>query len=179
MIYFFQPWAYDGHLGKAYNDYMRLLPSDEDWAVLMDGDTCFLTATWGEQIRVVIERNPGVAMFSCLTNRVGNLLQCYKGELSEDPDITRHRKIAVDLAERVPYASRITRRVISGHMMVIQKATWKKYPFAENYNFLSVDNDISRRMLLKGESIRIMLGVYVFHYYRLLEGRKFTKHLIK
>ena len=177
MIYFFQPWAYDGHLGKAYNQYMDMLPNNSDWAVLMDGDTMFLSNTWGKQIERVIRDNPHTSMFTCLTNRVGNPDQCFRKEMSQDPNIVLHRKIALDLAERVPYGTKVLNRMISGHMMVIQKSTWKRFRFAESYRFLRVDNDISRRLLLSGKEIRLMLGVYVFHYYRLVEGAQYKHHL--
>jgi GT2 family glycosyltransferase len=67
-------------------------------------------------------------------------------------------------------------RVISGMMMIIQKKTWKEFPFSDG--LLSVDNDISRRLLRAGKPVRLIKGIYLLHYYRMCEGRNYKKHLL-
>lgn len=177
-VYFFKPYSLGKNLGKAYNQYMALLPNDEDWGCLLDGDTCFLTPNYGHQISYIVNKHPEVGMFTCLTNRVGNLPQCFRNQISADPDIRVHKRIAHQLQlENYEKVSEL-KGSISGLMMLIQKKTWKEFPFA-NSGIIGVDNDISRRLLKANKKVMLMEGIYMFHYYRLLEGRSFKDHLSK
>lgn len=175
MIFYFKPWSDDGNLGAAYNRYMELLPDDEDWACLLDGDTMFLISDWGTVIANAIEKNPGAGMFTCYTNRVNNPQQLYNGYFNENGDLHVHRRIATICRETMGTRTKKLSRVISGMMMIIQKRTWREFPFSEG--LLGVDNDISRRLLQAGRDVLLIEGLYIAHYYRLNEGRKSTAHL--
>lgn len=174
-IYYFTPFALDKNLGAAYNHYMQLLPNDDDWACFVDGDTMFLTPDFGEVINEVVSRYPDTGMFTCYTNRVANEQQLYRGKFSENSDIRYHRNIAIVCRQINPYRIEDLTRPISGVMMLIQKKTWKEFPFSDG--LLTVDNDISRRLLEANRKVRLMCGIYLYHYYRFNEGRKNTKHL--
>jgi len=176
-IYNFTPYAQNGNLGNAYNDYMALLPNDDDYACFIDGDAMFLTDDWGHQIYEIVKKNPQVGMFTCYASRVGCPAQLYNGEMSEIGDIRHHRRVAYDLKDR--YKTKLTNlpNVISGHLMIIQKKTWKRFKFPNG--LLGVDNYISGRIQQAGLPVVLMRGVYVMHYYRLLEGRKYKNHLNK
>ena len=177
MIYYFTPYSLEKNIGKAYNQYMSLLPNDEDYGVLMDGDIMFLTFDWGHQIAEVIKKHPDAGIITCQTNRIAkNKVQLY----SEDsPDVLVHRLIAKDLDNKFRGQTRQIRQSISGFLMIIQKKTWEevgKFPEIPN-KILDIDTRFSRMILNAKKTIYLMRGMYVFHYYRLAEGRKYKDHL--
>lgn len=191
VIYFFKPYSIDYNLGQAYNDYMKLLPNEDDWACFCDLDTMFLTPNVGKQISDIIEKykHHKVGIYTSYVNRTGNLFQCYNGIISEDGEIRNHRRIAINL-QKEKYDSIIDlNNLISGQLMVIQKKTWIDVGyFADevsekmklkgiNKNLLSVDNRFSKRCLNNNYKIYLMQGVYICHYYRLLEGIQNKDHL--
>jgi len=180
MIYFFTPWSYCNNYGKTLNHYMELLPSDNDWAVIRDGDTMFLTEDWGNHIYEIIEKVPDAGIITCYSNRVGkNHGQRWKGVISPNPDIAHHRKVALQNRKKNGNSITPLNNWITGVLMVVKKKTWKKVPFPENHRILNVDKFFSRNMLRAGYQIYRMDGMYLFHYYRLLEGAKNTAHLTK
>jgi GT2 family glycosyltransferase len=174
-IYYFTPYSFEKNIGDAYNQYMELLPNDEDWACFIDGDAMFLIPDFGHVIADVVERYPDTGMFTAYTNRVANRQQLYRGKFSDNADIRYHRNIARVCKEVNHHNVTDLQLPISGVIMVIQKKTWKEFPFSEG--MLGVDNDISRRMLQSGRKVQLMQGIYMLHYYRFNEGREHTKHL--
>ncbi len=180
MLYFCSPFSFKKDIGEAYNNYVKLIPDEEDWICITDMDTMFLTPDIGFQLQEIIDLhgNSSVGLFSCLTNRVGNLDQCYQRIISEDPNITSHRKIAVQLAKEKRHEIREIPNPISGHLMLFKKSTWTSIGgFPEGRGILSVDNTFSNRMARNGFKIVCMDGVYLFHYYRFCEGIKDKSHL--
>lgn len=178
MIYFFSPYSQEKQLGKAYNDCMSLLPSDNDYACFTDLDVMFLTPNIGHQLQDIVTKyeTHNVGLFTCLTNRVGNLQQCYLNQISQDPNISNHRHIALKLqSENYDQVEELT-NIISGHFMLVKKSVWNACKFKEE-GILAVDNNFSRKVLTKGFKIYLLKGVYVFHYYRLNEGRQNKQHL--
>lgn len=178
MLYFFTPYSLEKNLARAYNDYCRLVPLDQDWIALVDADTMFLRPDFGHQIQEVINLHPQTGLFTCYTNRVGNKHQRYP-EMWNVRDILVHRKVATDIQKKhrthvIPMTG-----VISGHLMIFQKKTWKDAGgFNENRQILGVDNDFSRKILSMGKKILLMSGVYMLHYYRMEEGRTEKSHLL-
>jgi hypothetical protein len=61
--------------------------------------------------------------------------------------------------------------------MVIQKKVWRKARFDEQMHLLDADRGFATKISNLGLSIRLMLGVYVFHYHRLAEGQNEVSHL--
>lgn len=174
-IYYFTPYALDMNLGAAYNHYMELLPNDNDWACFVDADVMFLTPDFGKQIHDIVKKHPDTGMFTAVTNRVGTIAQRYKGELSPDPDMRNHRRIAMQLQRQHYDEVEDLFCRISGLVMVLQKKTWKKIKFPDG--LLGVDYEYTNELHYQGYNILLMKGVYVLHYYRLIEGRCYTKHL--
>lgn len=177
MIHFGSPYSWNKDLGKAYNDFVKLIPS-EDWICLMDGDIMFLQSDYGHQLKEIIDLHGNdVGLFSCLVNRVGSLEQCYNGIISEDPNIINHRNIAKQLAKEKRHVIKYIPNPISGHLMLFKKSTWESIGgFPEDRGILSVDNTFSNRMVRNGYKIAVMEGVYCFHYYR-MENRFDKSHL--
>ncbi len=176
MIYFFTPYSFEKKLGKAYNDYCKLVPNDNDWICLMDGDIMFVT-DFGKTIKDHIEKYPDTGLFLCQTNRVKNLQQCYEGAISENTDLAYHAKIAKRLETTNKLQVKEMDRVASGYFMCFTKKTWKEVGGFHRNGILAVDNLFSKAILKKGYKIRIMMDLYAIHYYRMLQGIKDKSHL--
>jgi len=176
-IFYFVPYSLEKNIGKAYNQYMALLPNDNDWGVLMDGDTMFLTFDWGHAIAEVIKKIPDAGIITCYTNRIAkNKVQLY-GE--DSTDIIIHRAIAKKLDKENRGSYRKIHQRISGFFMAIQKKTWKevgKFPEIPK-KILDIDGLFSRKILTAKKDIYLMQGVYKLHYYRMAEGPKYKDHL--
>jgi GT2 family glycosyltransferase len=161
-----------------YNHYCELIPDDDDWVCMMDHDIMFLNPKTAIQIKDITQKYPETGLFTCVTNRVGNKLQCYNHTIEENPDILYHKEIADNLIENHYDKVLDIQRPISGLLMVFRKSTWKLLGGFKP-GLLTVDNDFSKKVLQRGLKIKLMKGVYVFHYYRLKEGRKHIQHLLK
>jgi len=187
MIYYFTPYSTERNLGKAYNNYMRLLPSNEDWACLLDADTMFLCNDFGNQINDIVNKYPDTGMFTCVTNRAGYEDQRYNGVFSYESDICKHKEIAIECKKKYYCDLKEINSHINGHLILIKKSTWLKVGgFSENTirdenadsNLLGLDDNISRKILKENLKIMLMKGVYLFHYYRLVEGVHYREHLL-
>ena len=171
MIYTLTPY-YPGDLGKAYNDSIEALPKDS-LICLIDSDVMFLHSKWGEQLREYHFLNNEYDLLTCYTNRVGNLEQCFKGEISNNKDITYHYTIAALLSQRVPKIIPL-KNPISGMVMFFSRKTWKKVGGFKEGGILGIDNDFSS----KCNKVGLMTTVYAFHYYRLHKKISDKTHLI-
>lgn len=179
MIYYSSPYSIDKDLGKAYNEEMDRTPSPESWVCFTDGDCQFLTPDYGHQLQEMIDKYPDTGLFTCYTNRVGNLDQCYNNIINEDPNILNHKRIALQLQRDKRLQVKELTGVISGMLMLIKKSTWDLIHGApQELGLLSVDNHISQRILNAGMKIRLMEGVYIFHFYRLDTGIENKSHLL-
>jgi GT2 family glycosyltransferase len=176
MIYFFTPWSFEKDLGDAYNHYCSLIPNPDDWICVTDHDTLFLLPTTIPRIKKYIELYPNTGIFTCYTNRVGSKKQCYGHELSENPNILYHRDIAKKLEDTQEFNIAHIAGTISGFLMVFKKSTWEYLRFRNG--ILKVDTDFSIKALRHNFTISLMKSVYVFHYYRLSEGRNHLQHLL-
>ena len=176
-IYYFKPYSLTSNLGAEYNKYMSLLPNDNDYGVLCDGDTMFVQENWGNIIYDVVTKNPD-CVITCLTNRVrAGSPQLVKGKISNDGNVGNHKKIAERLYKLYGLKTVETKENISGFLMVIPKRVWDRVKFDESKKILGVDWDYCEKLRNENIKIHIMQGLYMFHYYRLNEGIKYTKHL--
>jgi GT2 family glycosyltransferase len=174
-IYYSTPYNLNKNLGAEYNHYMSLLTRDQDWMCFIDADTMFLTPDFGTQIHHIVSMYPDTGMFTCVTNRVGTMKQRHNGIMSEDGEMKHHKVIAMELQKKYYDQVEVTVHHVSGLMMLIRKSTWNKVPFTEG--LINVDFRFGDELLKKGYDIKIMKGVYLMHYYRLLEGRHYKGHL--
>lgn len=175
MIYDFTPCATDKNLGKVYNQYMEIVPNNDDWVIIRDRDTMYLQPNYMELIEQAIKKNPDADLFTCYTNRVGNKEQCYGGLINNTSDVlrvyldTRYNNVML----RKSYKP--LNKCISGFFMLFQKKTWQKHKFKDG--ILGVDNHFSQSILDKGGKIILIEGLYVYHYYRLHSGIHDKSHL--
>jgi len=180
MIYPAIPYRLDKNIGRFYNDFMSMLPSDDDFACFVDGDTLLLTYHWGHQLQQVVDEHPNCGLFTAVTNRVGCPWQVNDEGAALGDDIRDHRELAEELWNRYGTACmERTRppdaRWMSGFLMMLRKSTWKNLGgFREG--MLGVDNDIHEKAANKGEQVLQMCGVYLYHWYR-GGNQRYKEHL--
>jgi hypothetical protein len=178
MIYFFTPYAINRRLGEAYNQYCEIVPNDDDWICLTDGDTCFLTPDYGFIISRAIEiHGANYALLTCYTNRVACPLQRIKVKgASTNRDILFHRNLAHNLAKENRGDVLPIKEPIGGFFLLFQKQIWKSFPFPDVTNrgtLLGIDRKWSSTLLAHNLRIGLIANLYLFHYYRLAgEGQK-------
>lgn len=171
MIYYSNPYDLTRCIGKYNNEFLRILPHDEDFACFTDGDTIFTTPDFGTQISEVTKRYPDVSYFTCYTNRLGCKAQLAPGVDQESNDMAYHKKIGVALQSIYGTQCKdITiqpgNQYVSACMTMIKKSLWKRVGYFSEEGMLGIDNDYHRRIIGVNEKIYLMEGVYIYHWYR-------------
>jgi hypothetical protein len=176
MIYYFTPFI-KGNLGEAYNHYCNLVPEDDDWITVMDGDIMQLHTNWGEIWKQVLLNNNEAGIVTCLTNRAtkDNIDQVCL-DMYDETDILKHKTFANHiLKHNSGKIKKMTNLFLSGYFFSFKKSTWKQVG-GFNDGILHVD----KKFYLKVKAIKdcvVAQDFYVLHYYRMLEGSSFTDHL--
>lgn len=172
MIYYSIPWHSQQNIGSYYNKFMQSLPNSSDYGCFIDGDACFTTSDFGSIIESHIENKPNVGLWTCLTNRVGCPYQVLRG-IKDSNDIKYHRKIGEQISKKNKLQSYKINNLqpLSGMLILLKKEFWEKCGGFKENGLLGIDNDIHVD-LNKVCEIRMMLDLYVFHWYR--GASKFT-----
>lgn len=170
MIYYSIPYSTNKNIGAYYNSVMENLPNDTDFACFVDGDTIFTTPNFGDQILDVVSKYPECGFFTCYTNRVGYAPQVYPFVDKDNNDIDYHRTVGKSLQQEYwdkcePISSNSESGLLSGVMMLIRKDLWKELGGFKD-GMLSVDNDFHRKCIDAGKPVYLMIGVYIYHWYR-------------
>src|SRR5947209_5730690 len=71
IIHYGTPYSTEGRIGRAYNQFMALLPQPTDFGCLVDADAVFTTCDFGHLIQRVVAENPTCRLFYARTNRIG------------------------------------------------------------------------------------------------------------
>lgn len=179
-LHFISPYTFDKRLGEAYNEACSRIPNG-DWICITDHDV-MMFGNIGHQIMNVINQineSDKDKLLTCVTNRIGTKQQLLEGIHIPhlEADIAYHAFVAKTLSiSNTPIVTEIS--TCSGMLMVFKKSTWEKVKFIEDEAFLGVDTEFAKgvRALPYGQILR-MNRIYVYHYYRLLEGIKNTSHL--
>lgn len=182
MIWFFTPYSFEKKLFDAWDNYMNLVSDPEDWVCMMDGDVLFFHADFGHQLQRYIDRYPDTGMFTCYASRSGTPWMLPQDQIMGNADILLHKKKANYFRENFDLQAEELDRRATGHLLLMQKKTWLEIrgPVGEKTkekNILGIDTAISLHLLETGRKIRLMKSVYVLHYYRFLEGKKYKKHI--
>jgi hypothetical protein len=177
MIYYFTPFI-KGNLGEAYNHYCDLVPNDEDWITLVDGDVMQLHTNWADIWYKIIEQNNNAGIISCLTNRVAKSNKnqlCY--DMYNETDILKHKLYASKIFNEKKYSTKkMNGGFLSGFFFAFKKSTWKQVNKFDD-GILHID----KKFYNKVKQIKPCLiaeGFYVLHYYRMLEGDRYIDHLL-
>ena len=171
MIYYCIPYSTNKDIGKSYNDFMALLPDDNDFACFVDGDTIFTTSDYGHTIQQAVNTYYNVNCFTCFTNRVRCKEQVLQGINYESNDIEYHRLIGQTMQTIYGATCKDVTRLpnnnyMSGVMILLRKKLWKKIGgFAEG-GMLGIDNRLHKSVVEAGERVYLMQGVYLYHWYR-------------
>ena len=184
-VWHFTPADEDKNLGRAYNEHCEIVPNDDDWICIRDGDTAFLYPFFQQQICDIIrEHGESYDLISCMTNRLGLKHQLHNNTISNNFDLKHHTNIAFKLAETDYTTVKNTKMYTAGLFMLFKKSTWlKNGKFAEglttvNNKNIFIDADFSQRILKWGR-IGIAKGIYLLHLYRIHQDSPRTyKHLL-
>jgi len=164
-VHIMTPYSTEKNLGKAYNEAVSLIP-DGDWICVIDYDVMFLSPDCGTILREYVNKYNDTGIFTCLTNRIHPLApNQLLNTVSENTDI-KHHIILANEQKKLLYNVKDVNHPISGFLMMFSKETWKKHQFTEDKKCLGVDNFFSQSVL-KFKPIRVMLGLYVWHTYRI------------
>lgn len=157
------------NLGWAYNNFMKLIPNEDDWVCFLDHDATFTHPKWYSQMEDIIQKYNDYGMFTCMVNRVGLHYHIPEGIDKNNHDIVYHRAVGKQLAERyydsITSLNDVKGMYLSGVLMLIKKKTWIDINGCPD-GFLGVDNEIHRRCIEKGIKVGRMNGVYLYHWYR-------------
>lgn len=182
MIYYSIPFNSDKNLGRSYNDFMHILPRNDDYACFVDGDTIFTTPNYGVIIENIVNENKDVGCFTAITNRVACKWQIAPGVDINNNDMAYHRKFGQNIQEVYgTYCEDVTNKgandPMSGFLILIKKSVWLKCGKFLEKKMLGIDNDIHEKILKKNEKMYMMKGVYLYHWYRWPDIKNIT-HLI-
>lgn len=182
MIWFFTPYSYDKKLFEAWDQYINLVPRKDDWVCMRDGDTAFLLPDWGHQVKHYVGLYPDTGIFTCYASRCHYQPQIRMGTQTENPNILYHHTQAISTYHALHGQVKEMNRRIAGHLIVIRKSTWllirdEVAATASDKKILGVDTKISNAILSRNMKIRLMRGIYIFHYLRMAEGYNSKIHL--
>ena len=160
------PTSEGKNLGFAYNELMDRLCED-DWACFIDHDACFTTSDWYQQLEEIIAPLTEPCVLTATTNRVGSRWQLAAGADPHNHSMEYHRRFGKSLQSAARGVLRdVTHEpLMSGVVILLSKKTWRLLGgFADG--FLGVDNAIHQAARDQGYRVLLMLGLYVYHWYR-------------
>ena len=175
-IHYFQPFALDGNLGQRYNDVADYYDLDgEEWICIMDQDICFLDSRLKLWIAKTIAANyQDYDVFTCMTNRLADSQQVVQ-KLNVATDIRHHKMQTLKQWEQYTTSVKAATHPTAGLLMIMQVKTLKAVKFKNGLMY--IDTDFYLRAVADGFRFGIMRGIYLFHYYRLLESKNSISHL--
>lgn len=182
MIYYFVPYSTEQNLGKEYNHYCSIVPNEEDYIVLLDGDVMFQNAKWGMIVKAVAEEyGDYYDVFTCLTNRISADMFDQRVEAYYDPTLSLAKLAdAADEYSRRELVVSPTHWYFGGYFMMFKKKFWLDNPFPEvtdKGGMLGVDTTWSRTILDKGAKAGVIQNLFVTHSYRANKDVGDRKHL--
>lgn len=178
-IHYLTPYSCENNIGKAYNDACSRIQDGNDWIVIRDGDTMFMTPNWGRHVDEVLKAKGGeYELFGAKTNRISDYHHKTPG-MFDEMDLREHYKKSVELEKTEWGAVTGTTFDIAGFFMAFQKKTWERVGgFDEGTNVF--DRIFTRRVRQAGGKVGLMSGLYLLHAYRLWseEPTQSTEHLL-
>lgn len=177
MIHIVSPFSLTKDLGKAYNDAIRVLP-ENDWVCVMDYDSMFFFHDQIFRMYEYRDKYPDVTLFVCYGSRTHDLSpQRFGPDHENNTDFLHHYRIAKQQLEKGLNLKPIVRPV-GGFLMLFSRKTWQRFKFAEGKMCLGIDTDFSRRIMRHAGKIMLMESIYVWHTYRIENGKKSKEHLL-
>lgn len=153
------PFRADANLGRAYNDFMLLLPADA-WAIFLDHDAMPTTGKWHAQFSEAIAFKPDAGAFVAMTNRIASPWQRCGDPVSND--IAWHRQFGAERAKVRTLLDISDTKGFGGVMFAVSKAAWHECGgFADG--FYCCDHSLFFRLQKIGRKVYLHEGIYVFH----------------
>lgn len=164
MITYFQTISPSPDIGAYYNKCMAMIP-DGEWGCFIDADAMILPARYaGKLMEDIVKKYPEIGMFGAYTNRVNNKEQLIEGYW-DDFNMCNHHELGKALQDEYNTECVEARRPVSGVLMLVNKKAWKQCGFPEG-SFFGVDNNFNYYLLNRGWSVKLMKGIYCYHWYR-------------
>lgn len=167
-IYYSIPFNSQKNIGMYYNEFINLLPNDNDYAAFFDADTIVTTPDYGCLIEQVIKEHPEYDMFTCYTNRVCCDWQVHPLVDRSSNNMMYHMNFGKQLKDL--NGSKIidvtNNSLFSGMFFIVKKSAWKRIGGAITKGMLGVDNDIHKKIKKHGLKFGLITGMYVYHWYR-------------
>ena len=178
MIYYSIPFNSQKNIGMYYNEFIKIIPNDNDYACFFDANTITTTSDYGCLIEQVITENPDIDMFTCYTNRVGCEWQIAPNVNKQTNDIAYHVEFGKHLKnENTNKIKDVTNNnLFSGVFFIVKKSSWKRIGGAITKGMLGVDNDIHQKIKKHGLKFGLITGMYIYHWYR-NDNSKNIEHL--
>lgn len=173
-IKYFVPFSTSKNLGAEYNRYCS--ECTDEWIAFKDGDAMFLDNDWGNRVEQVIKDNPDGDIFGCVTNRLRYPDQLFENRCSEETDIMEHKRISDLLWETCGTTCIDAQRPIAGVFLLFRREIWRHIKFHDG--IISIDFLFCQEAMDAGYKIKIMTGIYLFHFYRLDKDKNDISHLM-
>jgi GT2 family glycosyltransferase len=172
MIHYFSPFSTTKEIGRVYNAHCAMVPKAEDWICIMDYDAMILCPETFKVIEAAIARYPDTALFGAMCNRIAYMQQRIKDEMDPNPNINDHISQAKWRAAR--YAdgecTDANPRTLAGFFLLFRKSYWEYsrfQPFIQDERGVLFDHNFCLHAKREGLPMRIILGAYLFHAYRI------------
>lgn len=165
MIHYRTIWDSNKNYGGYINREASAIQDPNDWIVIMDGDTMFLTKRWGAQIEAVIARNDNhFQVIGTKLSRCNVKDQLINGQICNNFDLLIHHIMADTIWESFTTEIRPTQGPVAAACMMFQKKTWEANRFQENT--VHFDSLFVHKVRANGGRIGIAQGLYLAHLYR-------------
>lgn len=169
-----KPYSFSKSLFEAYGDVFELVMK-ADWVCFLDGDVAFLEMSdFGDVLEGYIERFPDTGIFTSYASRCH-----YEWQRGIESDSVRELGgISRGYFQRNGFEVVEIDKRIAGHLVMMKKEVWlmvrgavERQVRLGGKKILGFDTQLSRAVLRAGYKIRLMKGVYVFHYLRAFDGK--------
>lgn len=166
-IWYSNPYNIQKKIGEALNDFCRIVPNNEDWIILQDGDICYLTPDWGNLIHESLKlEGDNYGLIGCYTNRLRGVHQLNEMKISNNHDMKHHFNVAKEYSKRDAGINDIGIMGVAGLFMAFKKKTWIEVG-GFNENSIAFDTDFNVKVRNKGYKLGLINNLYVYHSYRI------------
>lgn len=178
-IHYISPYRSDKNIGKAINDaIIQLQAAEDDFIVHTDHDCMFLLPDSKRQLEEILE-STDFDILGPLTNRLAGFSQTIAGAF-DITDLRDHIKMAQQLSEIKYGKTTEVREQLAAFCLCFRRRTWTELGgFPENN--IQFDYLFCSRALRDGKRLGVMIGIYMFHLYRLWsegDARREISHLV-
>ena len=162
MIYTHIGYRPDANLGRAWNDFMALIP-DDAWAVLQDHDCVATTGRWYHQFAEAIAFRPEAGAFIVTTNRIAAPWQRAAEADPDNNDMAYHRAIGKARLARRTLLDVSRTKGWGAVAFAVSKLAWREVGgFADGLG--CVDHSLHFGLQRVGRPVYLIEGCYFYHW---------------